>query len=46
MTCYQCRHSIGSESGLWCELWRRLASMTICKRFVREMGTEEPENDK
>lgn len=40
MTCFSCRHSIGTYSGLQCSLTKTEATV-VCLRFVREMGTDE-----
>lgn len=40
MTCASCRHSIGTERGLWCQLLRHIA-LGRCGRFSYEPGTDE-----
>ena len=45
LTCYSCRHSIGSDYGLWCEK-QELPAHIVCLAFEYEPGTDEAEREK
>ena len=42
MTCLSCRHSIGTDGGLWCQS-RHTWAVRRCERFEYEPGTDEGE---
>ena len=42
MTCLSCRHSIGAEVGLWCQL-NGAPAVRRCAEFCYEPGTDEGE---
>jgi len=42
MTCLSCRHSIGADGGIWCQL-RQSPAVRRCAEFEYEPGTDEGE---
>jgi hypothetical protein len=42
MTCLSCRHSIGTDGGIWCQS-RHTWAVRRCERFEYEPGTDEGE---